>query len=186
MKLTVTVILETKLLGYWFTSDIKTHRHTQHLLSICYKRIWAIRKLKKAGVSNSDILHFYFMKIRSILESNCVVYHPMLTQEESNDLERVQKIILRIILGPAYSDYHQACLSLNVQTLQLRRVKLSLNFGLTCINSEKFRHLFKINTHISIRNPDKFDIPFAKSSRLYNSPRLYITRLLNDHFRNYT
>ena len=31
----ITRVLETKLLGYWFTSDMKTHRHTQHLLSIC-------------------------------------------------------------------------------------------------------------------------------------------------------
>ena len=149
----ITRVLETKLLGYWFTNDMKTHRHTRHLLSISYKRIWAIRKLKKSGVSNSDILYFYFMKIRSILESNCVVYHPMLTQEESSDLERVQKIVLKIILGPTYSDYHQACLTLNVQTLHLRRVKLSLNFGLTCLNSEKFQHLFKPNIHISIRKP---------------------------------
>ena len=41
-------VRETKLLGYWFTHDMKTHRHVEHILSISYKRIWAIRKLKKA------------------------------------------------------------------------------------------------------------------------------------------
>ena len=146
--------------------------------------MWAIRKLKKAGISEPDILHCYFMKICSILESNCVIYRPMLTHEDSNDLERVQKIVLKSILDNKYSDYHQACLLLNIQTLHIRRIKLSLNFGLKCLKSPKFNHLFKINTHASIRKPEKFDVPLAKSSRYFDSPRLYITRLLNQHFRN--
>ena len=176
-------VLETKLLGYWFTHNMKTHRHTEHILAISYKRIWAIRKLKQAGVSDKDILDFYFMKIRSVLETNCVVFHPMLTKDESDDIERIQKIILKIILGHRYTDYHQACLSLTVENLHSRRTKLSLNFGLKCIESDKFKHLFKQNSHINIRNPDRFDIPTAKSSRYFNSPKLYITRLLNAHFR---
>ena len=177
-------VLETKLLGYWFTHDMKTHRHVEHILSISYKRIWAIRKLKKACVPPVDILHFYFMKIRSVLESNCVVYHSMLTQDNINDIERVQKIVLRVILDDQYVDYHNGCLNLNLQTLQVRRTKLSLNFGLKCIASDKFNHLFKLNSHISIRNPDRFDVPFAKTSRFYDSPKLYLTRLLNSYFRN--
>ena len=123
------------------------------------------------------------MKIRSVLESNCAVYHPMLTQEELYDIERIQKIVLKIILDNRYVDYHQSCLLLNVQSLQLRRVKLSLTFSLKCLQSSKFKNLFKINTHTSVRNPEKFNVPFAKSTRYFNSPRLYITRLLNDHFR---
>ena len=129
---TIDRVLETKLLGYWFSYDMKTHRHVQHILAISYKRIWAIRKLKKAGVSDSDILHFYFMKIQSVLESNCVVFHSMLTEGDNYDIERVQKIVFKIILDFRYLDYHQACLLLNVQSLQLRRVKLSLNFGIKC------------------------------------------------------
>ena len=69
---------ETKLLGYWFTHDMKTYRNTEHILAISYKRIWDI-------------------------------YHPMLTKDESDNIERIQKIVLKIILGHRYSDYHQAC-----------------------------------------------------------------------------
>ena len=177
-------VLETKLLGYWFTHDMKTYRHTEHILAISYKRIWAIRKLKNSGVSDQDILYFYFMKIRSVLESNCVIYHPLLTKDESDNIERIQKIVLKIILGHRYSDYHQACIFLQVQNLHLRRVQLSLTFGLKCTQSEKFKHLFTMNPNTNLRNPNKFDLPMAKSSRYFNSPRLYITRLLNDHFRN--
>ena len=83
-------VLETKLLGYWFTTDMKTNKHVEHILAIAYKRLWAIRNLKRAGISNLDVLHFFFMKIRSIPESDCVVFHSMLTQEEANDIECVQ------------------------------------------------------------------------------------------------
>ena len=108
----------------------------------------------------------------------------MITKEESDNIERIQKIVLKIILGYRYSDYHQACIRLKVQNLRSRRVQLSLNFGLKCAESEKIKHLFTINPNNNLRNPNKFDLPMAKSSRYFNSPRLYITRLLNDHFRN--
>ena len=177
-------VLETKLLGFWFTHDMKTHRHVEHILTICYKRLWAIPKLKKAGISDNDILHFYFMKIRSVLETNCAVFHSMLTQDNTNDIERVQKIVLRVILDEKYTDYHNACIQLNVQNLQVRRTKLSLNFALKCVASEKFKHMFILKTNTCIRNPDKFDVSFARTTRYMNSPRLYLTRLLNSFFRN--
>ena len=50
------VVLETKLLGYWLTKDMKTERHVKYMLEICYKRLWAIIKLKKAGISNQSTL----------------------------------------------------------------------------------------------------------------------------------
>ena len=152
------------------------------ILSISYKRIWTIRKLKRAGISNEDILYFYYIKIRSVLESNCVAYHSMLTKENSDNIERIQKIVLRIIMNEDYIDYHHACLTLSVQTLSTRRTKLCLSFALKCLESEKHRHLFKLNTHTNIRNPEKFDVPHAHTTRYFHSPKLYLTRLLNNHF----
>ena len=34
---------ETKLLGYWLTEDMKPKKHIKYILSIAYKRIWAVR-----------------------------------------------------------------------------------------------------------------------------------------------
>ena len=42
---------ETKLLGYWLTEDMKPKKHIKYILSIAYKRIWAVRRLKTSGVS---------------------------------------------------------------------------------------------------------------------------------------
>ena len=181
------VLHETKLLGYWLTNDMKPAKHVEYLLKICYKRLWAISQLKRARVPDHDILHFFFIKIRSVLESNAPVFHSMLTQESSSDIERVQKIALRVILDDDYVDYQTACTTLEVDSLENRRKKLCLNFALKCLNSEKFKDMFKFNTvaeDYKIRVPDKFDVPFAKSSRYKKSPKVYLTNLLNEHFES--
>ena len=113
----------------------------------------------------------------------------MLTQEDSNDIERVQKIAVRVILDDDYVDYTTACASLNIETLETRRRKLSLNFALKCLKNDKFKDLFKFNTvgaHYKIREVDKFDVPFAKSSRYKKSPKVYLTNLLNEHLNTWT
>ena len=143
--------------------------------------------MKRARVPDQDILHFFFIKIRSVLESNAPVFHSMLTQEDSNNIERVQKIALRVILDEDYVDYSTDCSTLKIETLETRRTKLSLNFALKCLKNEKFKDLFKLNTvgdHHKLRDIDRFDVPFAKSSRYKKSPKVYLTNLLNEHFRN--
>ena len=42
--------------------------------------------------------------IRSILEQSCVVRHSSLTEENVLDLERVQKAVIRLILGEKYEN----------------------------------------------------------------------------------
>ena len=170
------VVLETKLLGYWLTKDMKTERHVKYMLEICYKWLWAIIKLKKAGISNQDILHFFFMKIRSVLESNCPVFHSMLTQEQTDDIERLQKIVSRVILVDQYSSYEQACRLLNIQTLKQRRIQLCLTFSLKILENEKFKDYFQPNHNSSnIRCQEKFQVPFAHTSIYQDSSKEYKT-----------
>ena len=178
-------VAETKLLGYWLTKDMKPDRHVDYMLTICYKRLWAIIKLKKTGISNEDILHFFFVKIRSVLESNCPVYHSMLTNQNHYDIERIQKIVLKVILSERYTSYKQACLLLNVITLQQRRKDLCLQFSLKILKNEKFKDFFIPNKNINdIRNQEKYAVPFAHTSRYQDSPKVFLTRLLNEHFKN--
>ena len=164
---------------------MKTNKHVQYTLGISYKRIWAIRKLQRASISPNDILHFFNMKIRSVLETNCPVFHPMLTKEQSDDIERLQKIVLKIILGDKYVSYTQACKHFDIQTLKQRRSQLSLKFALRLLDNPKFKDFFKLNTNINnIRNQERYSVPFAKTSRYQNSPKVYLTKLLNEHFSN--
>ena len=133
---------ETKLLGYWLTTDMKPKMHVDFIVAKCYKRLWAVRKLKKTGVPSEDILKFYNMKIRSVLESSCAVFHSMLTIEDSDDIERIQKITLKIVLGSSYESYDSACNQLEIEPLKIRRHTLSLNFALRLLDSPQHQNFF--------------------------------------------
>ena len=124
------------------------------------------------------------MKIRSVLESSCPVFHSMLTCEDSNNIESIQKITLRIILGNKYESYTQACKYLKVETLESRRLSLSLNFALKLLDSKHGKEFFQFteNKDIFLRTKPILVQPFAHTERYRNSPLPYLTRLLNIYF----
>ena len=124
--------------------------------------------------------------MRSILEFNSCVWHFNITQAEENDIERVQKIAIKVILNEHYEDYDQACQLLHTQSLQSRRVTLSLKFALQCLKNENHKHFFKPRSsqYYTLRNLKSFEEPFCHSDRYKSSPLPYLTRLLNNHFEN--
>ena len=60
------------------------------------------------GTSRQDLLDVYKLYITRILEYCGVVWHSTLTVNQSKDIENVQKLCLKIILGEDYSGYQQA------------------------------------------------------------------------------
>ena len=58
-----------------------------------------ITKLKYVGVAEEDLLHIYILYIRSLLEYCSVVWHSTLTVDQNHDIESVQKLCLKVILG---------------------------------------------------------------------------------------
>ena len=182
----IELCFETKLLGYWLTVDLKPTIHVLHILKVSYSRLWAISRLKSAGVSDEDILLFYAMKIRSVLEYAAPVFTSMLTAQQVLDIERIQKIVLKVILGPRYISYEHALNSLSISSLENRRRQLSLKFALACIRSPQHRHLFteRKSTYYKLRNIRSFEEPYCHSKRYFNWPIPYLTRLLNEHFHN--
>ena len=45
--------------------------------------MWFLKKLKRAGVSVDDLVHYYQSVIRPVLEYACAVWHPGLTKEQT-------------------------------------------------------------------------------------------------------
>ena len=116
------------------------------------------------------------MYVRSTLELNCCVWHFSITQAESDDLERVQKIACKIILKDDYISYEQATNTLNLQTLKERRNMLCNRFAKNCLKHEKTKGMFPLNTNSS---KDKYKVQFARNSRLRDSAIPQMQRLLN-------
>ena len=95
----IDVVDESKLLGTIITSDLKWKRNTEEITKKANARMQILRKISKFNPKVSDMIQIYISYIRSILEQSCVVWNSSLTKELSDDLERIQKASVRIILG---------------------------------------------------------------------------------------
>ena len=115
------------------------------------------------------------------MEQSCQVWHYAITVEEKADLERVQKLACRVILGDRYTDYDSALKSLNLEPLAKRRDKLCLKFAKKSLKLDQTRNMFPLNPQNpqNLRDPDKYQVKFAHSSRLLNSTIPQLQRALN-------
>ena len=104
-----------------------------------------LRNLYQFNIPEVDLVQIYCMYIRTVLEYNSSVWFSSITQEENNDLERVQKCACKIILKGKYTDYNAALARLKIQTLSERRKMLAKRFAVKCTKSEKFQNLFPVN-----------------------------------------
>ena len=80
-----------------------------------------------------------------------------LIQVERQDLERIQKSALHIILGSEYVSYKEELILFNMESLEQRRVKLCLKFAKKAEKHTKHRKLFQIN-----QNPTNTRHPYNK------------------------
>ena len=176
------IVNETKLLGTIITSDLTWHANSEMLIKKGYQRMIMLQKLYPFKLSDADMTNIYILYIRSILEQSCQVWHFSITQEERNDLERVQKTACKIILSERYSDYTSALEALNLETLNQRRYTLSLKFAKKCLKYEQTKYMFPLNnTEVAdIRQKQKYQVNFAKTSRLLKSSIPQLQRALND------
>ena len=172
----------TKLLGLKIRDDLSWKSNTSELTRKAYSRMLIIKKLVQFDVPLDDLLHIYALYIRSVTEQSAVVWHSAITKGEQNDLERVQKVALRIILGQNYTSYSEALNYTGLETLSDRRSNLCLNFAKKCIKNEAPSWMFPKNHHIvNTRNPEMFEVTKAKTERLAKSAIPYMQSLLNNY-----
>ena len=88
---------------------------------------------------------FYILFIRSLLEQSATVWHSSLSQQNVNDLERVQKSAMKIILGNKYTGYKKSLLKLDILSLSESREQLCLQFALKCTRNSRTKNMFPEN-----------------------------------------
>ena len=146
-----------------------------------------LRRLYTFSVSIDDLVTIYCLYIRSLLEQNCNVWSSSISQEEIDDIERVQKVACRIILKEGYTSYHSALMTLSLDSLKLRRENLS--FAKKALKTEHGKKMFPLNPNFSEdslennRFTEKYTVKFASTGRLRDSAIPSMQRALNkDHF----
>ena len=149
-----------------------------------YARLLILRKLYSFNIPLKDLVQIYTTYIRSFLEQSCVVWHSSLTESDSDKLERVQKVSLRIILKDSYESYENALSKTNLETLKDRRTKLCLKFAKNSTKNLFTASMFpqnQENLH-NVRHHEKYKTQFARTWRLYQSAVPYMQRLLNSDY----
>jgi hypothetical protein len=171
---------ETKLLGLTVRDDLSWKTNTENLAKKAYKRMIILKNLFSFNVPIVDLVEIYTLYIRSVVEQCAVVWHSSLKTGEQVDLERVQKVALRVILKENYTSYSEALELTGLETLKARRKKLCLNFAKKCLKSEATRDIFPLNqTNVDTRRPEKYNVSYARTDRLAKSAIPYMARLLN-------
>ena len=102
-----------------------------------------LREIFSFGASNTEMVHFWTIFCRSVLEQSCVLWHTSLTQENSEDLERTQKSFVKMVLKNEYKNYENALLKLNLDTLADRRENMSLKFAKDGIKFDTLSDILK-------------------------------------------
>ena len=115
------------------------------------------------------------------MEDSAVVWHSGLTKQNRNDLERVQKTAVKVILGIKYNNYEEGLKYLKLDSLEDRRKKLSLNFAKKSVRNEKVKSFFPLNKNKfkNTRNSEKYKVNQFKTNRYKNSSIVYMQNLLN-------
>jgi hypothetical protein len=145
-----------------------------------------LTKLKYVGVGIEDLLDIYSLFIRSVLEYCSVVWHSRLTQEQTSDIERVQKICLRIILRENYVSYDAALEMCALDRLADRREARCMRFAKIFLKHPKFKNLFPLSEPepYNFRSVEKYEVNFARTDHYRDSTIPYLQRKLNDEHRN--
>jgi hypothetical protein len=108
------------------------------------------------------------------------VWHSSLTQGQVKEIERVQKVAMRIILKEEYDCYENALEECSLQTLSERRDQLCLSFAKNCTKNERTKDIFSLKTQlVNTRNPEKYEVTKAKTNRLAMSAIPSMQRQLN-------
>ena len=83
-------------------------------------------------------------EVRVHLELAVPVWHSGLTLKLSADIERVQRIAIRIILDRNDLSYDQSCKQLGLKRLNLRRIELCERFARKTAEKSRHKDLFQL------------------------------------------
>ena len=172
-------VREAKVLGTIISDTLSWNSNCARLAKKCNMRLQLLREVASFGTDIRMMKLIYIQIIRVILEGSCQVWHGSLTKKNRRDLERCQKLAMKIIL-PTHS-YKAALLRLDLDTLDARREKLTSKFSNLAKNHDKLKPLFRLNMKyhdMKTRNKRTF-LMNANTDRFMNSPIMKMQKILN-------
>ena len=180
---TITSTDSVKLLGFIIDNKGGVAGQVELIKDKFRRRFWSLIHLRKAGIKGHHLFRLYTVLVRPILESNGVVFHPMLTQGQSNDLEKLQKHVIRLCFG-RFECYRTILAALAIPSLQSRRLVAIRKFVAKTITRDDafarkwFVRRQEVGTALRRRRP--YIENKARTERYLKSPLLCLQKIAND------
>ena len=174
-------VKSTRLLGLVINDNLTWHENTAIVVQKAYKRMIILHNLFNFNLPIIELINIYILYIRSLVEQSAVVWNSSITLEECLEIERVQKVALRLIMRENYVSYANALCITGLPTLKERRDHLCTKFAENCAKSEKSSHMFPLNSGniFNTRNHETFFVAPARTKRYANSAIPSMQRGLN-------
>ena len=159
-----------KLLGVHLSDNLTWNKHVTYIVKKGSKRLYALRVLKKCGLTDRQLILVYCSIIRSVLEYASPAWAG-LTQYLSDHIESVQKRALRIIFPNLC--YVDALRKSGLLSLRQRREDACITFlKLSYSSSHLFRSLVPRVAHTrpyALRSGESVFVPVSsKTNRFEN------------------
>ena len=164
------------------TSDLRWKENCDQLFMKAMSKMWLLRRLKRINLDIDLILDFYLKEIRPLAEHGVAIWNSGLTKGQVADLEKIQKIALKIILDDQYISYEVACTLMNIVPLEYRRTDLCTSFAIKLYKSPRSAEYFTpAEKIVNTRSDQQLLVEEKKSNtkRCYNAPHKYLARLVN-------
>ena len=102
-------VTQTKLVGVVLSESLSWQANTKYICDKARQKLWLLRRMIQLDLDKHSLFDAYTKEIRSILELAVPVWHSSLTKKQSLEIERIQRVSFKMILGSSYVSYIQAC-----------------------------------------------------------------------------
>ena len=127
---------QLKVVGFTFGRRPGASEHIANLRKSYGARAWTIRHLKRAGIEEETLVKIYCELVRQIFEYASPAFHTILTDQQSEVLERMQRPSLKTIFG-MNTNYEDCLTRAGIETLKVRRQDHFKKFTEKAYASEK-------------------------------------------------
>ena len=162
------------------SQDLRWHKNTKYICDKARSKLWILRRLLYFQLDIYTLFDVYCKEVRSILEMAVPVWHAGLTNKQTADIEKVQKLAFRIILRDKYVSYQVACATFSALTLAERRLQICSKFAKKNLKSEN-SFFTPIQKSINTRQTNKFVMEFRCNTKRYKTSSLpFLASVLNE------
>ena len=152
-----------------------------------YSRFQLLKKVATFTNDKLELKLIYTTFCRGVLEQSCEVWGDNLTEENRDDLERCQKVAVRLICDRDYRNYTSALEVLSLETLEFRRQKLSLRLAHKFTQHDQMKQLFPLNIKkhdMNTRKQELYKVTPANTDRFHRSAVIKMQAQLNELHAN--